>query len=210
MALMPALALRRRPTTVALLVLAGVSLLLVTAALWNPWRLTALHPIATTGGAVVTLTLTGALLAATGLLLVANSARRALIGVVVALVAVPVVGVGLPVATLGDAFRDQRISAERVLATSPSEGYSVVAVTYSDGATELLVRSRRGWLSREAGAPLGSCAADPFANGLPPESVHFTDEHRVAVPVAGEGATVTVAFDGGTLQPERTIDMCAE
>jgi hypothetical protein len=209
MAVMAALAPPpRRPTTIALLVLAGVCLLLAAAALWNPWRLTALHPLATTGGAVVTLTLGGALLAMTGLLLVAHTARRALIGLVIALVAVPAVTVGVPVATLGGTFRDQRIATERVLATSPGGGYSVVALSYPDGSTELFVRSRNGLLSREAVSPLARCRYDPFIGALPPESVHFTDEHRVAVPIVPEGATVTLTFDAQTLAPEQAIDMC--
>lgn len=220
MAVMPAFAPPlRRPTMIALLVLAGVCLALVTAALWNPWRLTALHPLATTGGAVATLTLAGALIATTGLLMVAHTARRALIGLVVALVAVPALSVGVPVVALGDAFRERRISTERVLATSPDAGYSVVALTYPDGATDLFVRSRRGLLSREAAVPLALCPYDPFspdaapradAGGLPPESVHFTDEHRVAVPTAVDGVTVTVAFERDTLIPERTVEMCGE
>ncbi|MCL6641483.1 MAG: hypothetical protein K6T92_08960 [Candidatus Rokubacteria bacterium] len=147
--------------------------------------------------------------------MVAQTARRALIGLVVALVAVPALAVGLPVVALGDTFRERRIGAERVLATSPGEDYSVVALTYTDGVTELFVRSRRGLLSREAALPLARCPYDPFdparsAGGLPLESVHFTDEHRVAVPMLADGVTVTVAFDGSTLQPERTIPMCAE
>ncbi|MBX6749361.1 MAG: hypothetical protein IRY85_06735 [Micromonosporaceae bacterium] len=205
----------RRPITVALLVLAAVCLTLVVAALWNPWRLTALHPLATTGGAVAVLTLAGALVATTGLLLVAHTARRALIGLVVALVAVPAFSVGLPVLALGDTFRDRRIAAERVLATSPDEGYSVVALTYPDGATDLVVRSRRGLLSREGVVPVASCPYDPFsphvagpAGGLPPESVYFTAENRVAVPMVVDNVTVTVGFDGDTLHPERTIAMC--
>jgi hypothetical protein len=211
MAVMPALAAPpRRPTTVALVVLAGVCLLLAAAALWNPWRLTALHPLATTGGALATLTLGAALLAMTGLLLMAHTARRALIGLVVALVAVPALAVGLPVATLGGTFRDQRIATERVLATSPSGGYSIVALSAPNGSTELFVRSRHGLLSREAASPLARCPYDPFPGGLPPESVHFTEEHRVAVPTVAEGATVTVTFDAQTLAPEQTIDMCHE
>jgi hypothetical protein len=196
-----------------------VCLTLVTAALWNPWRLTALHPLATTGGAVAVLTLAGALVATTGLLLAAQTARRALIGLVVALVAVPALSVGLPVLTLGDAFRDRRIAVERVLATSPDGGYSVVALTHPDGATDLVVRSRRGLLSREAAVPVANCPYDPFsspaapplpAGGLPPESVYFTAEDRVAVPMVVDNVTVTVGFDGDTLTPERTIAMCAE
>ena len=106
-----------------------------------------------------------------------------------------------------------------MLATSPEGGYSVVALTYPDGTTELVVRSRRGLLSREAAVPLARCPYDPFVEdappplppgGLPPESVHFTTEHRVAVPLVVDNVTVTVGFDGDTLTPERTIPMCDE
>jgi hypothetical protein len=206
--------LPRRYTTIAPLVVAGLCLGLVALALWNPWRLTALHPVAATGGALVTLTLAGALVATTALLILFDSerrsgtGRRALVGLVVALLAIPALCVGLPVAALGDALRDRRISGERVLATSPGGGYSAVAVTYPQDGVELFVRSRRGLLSREAATPIARCDHDPFAADLPPESVHFTGEHRIAVPVAAEGATVTVVFEGETLVPERTIDMC--
>ena len=43
---------------IALLVLAGLCLVLVGASLWNPWRLTALYPVATTAGAIATMTQT--------------------------------------------------------------------------------------------------------------------------------------------------------
>jgi hypothetical protein len=204
----------RRYTTIALLVVAGLCLALVALALWNPGRLTALHPLAATGGALATLTFAGALVATTALLMLFDSprgtGRPALIGLVVALVAIPALCVGLPVAALGDAFRDRRISGERVLATSPAGGYSAVAVAYPGGSVELFLRSRRGLLSQQAATPVARCGHDPFAVDLPPESVHFTDEHRIAVPVVAEGVTVTVAFHGETLRPERTIDMCEE
>ncbi len=209
MSLMPPLPVpHRRPVSVALLVVAGMSLALVASALWNPWRLTALYPVASTGGALAALTLAGALVATTVLLALADT-RRALIGLVVALLAVPALCVGLPVLTLGDDLRDRQISGERVLATSPGAGYSVVAVTYPGGSTEVLVRSRRGLLSREAAIPLARCPHDPFAADLPPESVRFTDEHRVTVPLVAEEVSVTVTFDAGSLAPAETIEMCA-
>jgi hypothetical protein len=97
-----------------------------------------------------------------------------------------------------------------VLATSPAENYSVVAVTVaSDGGplTRLYVR-RRAWVfSREAAVPLAECPHDPFADGVPPEAVRFTDETTVAVPVQ-DRSTVTVRFDPGTLAPDDTVAMC--
>jgi hypothetical protein len=198
----------RRPTTIALLVLAGLCLALVGAALWNPWRLTAFYPVETTGVAFAILTLAGALIAITVLISLADRGRWALVGLVVALAAVPALCVGLPALALGDSLRDDRIKAERVLATSPEGGYSVVALTYSDDATELVIRSRRGLLSRESPAPIARCARDPFVADLPPESVRFTDETRVTVPVPADGVSVTVTFDAGSLAPAETIEMC--
>lgn len=199
----------RRATVVALLVVAGFCLALVGLALTNPWRLTALYPLASTGGMFATLTLAGALVAAAVLLVTAaQTGRRAVAGLMIALVAIPALCVGVPAATLGGVLRDRRISAEQVLATSPGGRYSVVAVTFASGTTELFVRSRRGLLSREAPTPLARCTHDPFAGDLPPESVRFTDEHRVALPVLAAGVTVTVAFDASSLAPEQTVDLC--
>jgi hypothetical protein len=209
MSVMPALP-ARRPTAIALLVAAGLCLLLVVLALTNPWRLTAFYPVDTTGGAVATLTLTGALIAAAVLLAQAgvNTGRRALIGVVVALVAVPAVGVGLPLWALRSKLRDHQISHEQVLATSPGGGYSAVALTYPDGRTEVRLRSRSGLASRESDTALARCPHDPFGTDLPPESVHFTDDDHVAIPVLADGVSVTVTFDHHTLAADQTIDMC--
>jgi peptidoglycan/LPS O-acetylase OafA/YrhL len=208
--------LPRRPLSVGLLVLAVLCLALVAVAMTNPWRLTALYPVATTSGAVTTLTLGGALIAGTALLRLANTARRAIFGLVGALVAVPALCVGLPVITLHDAFRDAQVAGERVLATSPGLGYSVVAITRDGGATSLLVRSRRSLLSREATVPLAQCSFDPFVGRPPavpavaPGSVRFTAQDRVAVPLGPDGDTVTVTFNPETLVPQKTIDMCGE
>jgi hypothetical protein len=198
----------RRPLIVALLVVAGFCLALVGAALWNPWRLTALHPVASTSGTVATLTLAMALGAAAALIALAHTARRALIGLVVALIAVPAVGVGLPVLALKGALRDRQVANERVLATSPDGHLSAVAVTTDGGATEVLIRTREGLLSTEAPAPVAQCPHDPFVSELPPESVRFTAADRVTVPMLADEVSVTVAFDPATLQPERTVAMC--
>jgi len=225
MSLMLALATKyRRPTTAALIIVAGVCLTLVAAALWNPWRLTALHPLASTGGAIATLTFAGALLAVVALLRLADTGRRALVSLVVGLVAVPALCVGAPMVAFGGAFRDRKVAAEWVLATSPDGGFSIVAVTQktdgnaADGnaRTILLVRSRQGLLSREAGTPVGECAWNPFPDDLPPESVRFTAETTVAIPVIRAVAdspmesepTVTVTFDPGALEPQTTVAMC--
>jgi hypothetical protein len=213
MSFMLALATKhRRPTTIALAIVAALCLVLVAAALWNPWRLTALYPLAGTGGAIVVLTLAGALAATAGLVGLADTGRRALVGLVVGLIAVPAFCVGLPVVAFDDAFRDKKVSAVRVLATSPAGGYSVVAVTLAaasgtDSPVQLLARSRRALLSREAATPIAECPRDPFTNDLPAESVRFTNETTVAVPVVG-ASTVTVTFDPDTLRPIRTVEMC--
>jgi hypothetical protein len=209
MSVMPALP-ARRPTTIALLVAAALGLLVVVLALTNPWRLTALYPVDTTGGVVATVTLTCALIAAAVLLAQAgaNTGRRALIGPVVAVVAVPAIGVGLPLAALRGALRDHQISHEQVLATSPGGGYSAVALTYPDGRTEVRLRSRSGLISRESATALARCPHDPFGTDLPPESVHFTDDDHVAVPLLADGVSVTVTFDHGTLAAAQTIEMC--
>jgi hypothetical protein len=209
MTVMPLAPPARRPTTLALLVVAVLCLALVGAALWNPWRLTALHPLASTGGAIALLTLGGALIAGAVLLALADTARRALVGLVVALIAVPAVGVGLPALALGGVLRDREVAGERVLATSPERHYSAVAVTMTDGRTDVFIRTREGLLSREAQTPVASCPHDPFATELPPESVRFTAEGRVTVPMLADGVSVTVGFDPGTLHPERTVAMCA-
>jgi hypothetical protein len=167
MSLMLALATRyRRPTTVALGIVAGLCLLLVATALWNPWRLTALYPVASTGGAIAVLTLAGALVAMAGLFRLAETGRRALIGLVVGLVAVPALCVGAPIVAFDGAFRDRKVTAVRVLATSPDGGYSIVVATLpaaagDDAHVELLVRSRRLLLSREAATPIAECPRDP-------------------------------------------------
>jgi hypothetical protein len=211
MAVMPALTTRRRPLTIGLLVVAAVSLVLVGAALWNPWRLTALYPLATAGGAIATLTLAGAVLATAGVLALTASGRPAVIGVLVGLVAVPALCVGAPAVMFGGSFRDKQIVQTRALATSPDGDYSVVAVsvaTDADPLIRLYVRSRQWLFSREAATPLAECAHDPFAGDVPPEAVRFTTETTVAVPIAGE-STVTVTFDGASLAPQGgTIAMC--
>jgi hypothetical protein len=214
MAVMPAPAPRLvRPLSIVLAAGAGVAGVLVGLALWNPWRLTALYPLASAGGAIATLTLAGALLAGAALLVLAGTGRRALIGLMVGLVAVPALCVGLPAVVLDSSFRDRHVTRTQVLATSPDADYSVVAVTVdTDGGplTQLYVRSRAWLFSREAAVPLAECPYDPFADGLPPESVRFTGETTVAVPVM-DSSTVTVTFDPDTLgprTPNRPVAMC--
>lgn len=211
MACMPALVTRyRHPLTVALFVVAGLAFVLVAVALWNRWRLTALYPLATAGGAIATLTLAGALLATVGVLTMVSRGRGAIIGVLIGLVAVPALCVGLPAVVFDGSFRDRTILGTRVLATSPEGDYSIVAQTVATETapmTKLLVRSRDGLLSRESATPLAQCPHDPFADEVAPEAVRFTSETTVAIPVHGE-STVTVEFDRGSLEPTRTVDMC--
>jgi hypothetical protein len=208
---MPALATRYlRPITIALIALAAIAIALVAAALANPWRLTALYPLAGAGGAIVVLTLAGALVATAGVLRLADSGRSAVIGLLVALVAVPALCVGLPAVLFDSSFRDRTVVATRVLATSADGEYSVVAVVTAtdDGRlTRLHVRSRHWLLSREAVTPVAECPHDPFAGGVPPEAVRFTAATTVAVPIDGQ-STVTVWFDPRNLEPDRTVVMC--
>jgi hypothetical protein len=208
---MPALVTRyRRPLTVALFVVASLALALVAVALWSQWRLTALYPLATTSGAIATLTMAGALLAAAGVLTMASRGRGGIVTVLIGLVAVPAFCVGLPAVVLDGTFRDRTILGTQVLATSPEGDYSIVALTVATDAapmTKLLLRSRDGLLSREAATPVAQCPHDPFAGEVPPEAVRFTSETTVAIPVHGE-STVTVEFDRGSLEPTRTVDMC--
>jgi hypothetical protein len=208
---MPALAARYlRPITIALIALAAIAVALVVAALVNPWRLTALYPLAGAGGAIAMLTLAGALLATAAVLRLADSGRAAVVGVLVVLVAVPALCVGLPAVLFEGSFRDRVVVDTRVLATSPDGRYSVVAVTTAtDGGplTRLHVRSRQWLLSREAGVPVAECPHDPFAGEVPPEAVRFTAETTVAVPIDGR-STETVTFDPRSLEPERTVAMC--
>jgi hypothetical protein len=191
----------------------------VAAALWNPWRLTALYPLASTGGAIATLTLAGALLTMAALVRLADTGRRALVALVVGLVAVPALCVGVPVVAFDSAFRDHGVTTERVLATSPDGGYSIVAVTLAPAGaaqTVLLVRSRRTLFSREAAKPIAQCAWNPFTGDLPPESVRFTAETTVTVPIirvvvdgpAESESTITASFDSDTLEPTETVEMC--
>jgi hypothetical protein len=220
MAVMPALAvLARRPMTIVLLVVAGLAAVVVALALTNPWRLTALYPLDSTGGASAMLTLAGALVAA-ALLPRLSTGRGALVGLVVTVVAVLAIGVGLPMTALRGALRDHQITTSRVLATSPGGGFSAVALTHPDGRTEIVLRRRSGLASREGATPLARCPHDPFAGELPPESVHFTDDIHVAVPEQTDvnptqhgplgwvWVWVTVTFDHGTLAADHTIEMC--
>jgi hypothetical protein len=196
----------RRPLAITMIVLGGAALALVAAALWNPWRLTMLYPLAHVEGTVSVLVLAGALVAGAALTLFADTGRRAVFGLVAALVAIPALCVGLPVVSL--TFRT--VSGHGVLAVSPDGGYAVVKYTVDTSSgprTHLYVRSRELLLSREARTPLAECPFDPFDRGVPAEAVRFTSETTVAVPVRDESTTV-VRFDPDTLAPERTVAMC--
>jgi hypothetical protein len=193
----------RRPVAIGLVVLAAVMLVTEAFALWNPWRLTALYPLAQEGLAVALLVLAGGLLATTALLTFATRGRRALVGLAACLVAVPALCVGLPVVVLDGAFR--RVSTT-VLAASPSGDYVIVKQTGGD-RVRLLIRTRQFLLGREAAIPVAECAHDPFERGVPPEAVRFTSETTVALPTADE-STVVVRFNPDTLAPERTVPLC--
>jgi hypothetical protein len=200
----------RRPIVVALVVLAAVAIVLVLVAVWNPWRYTALYPLAYQGGAVAVLVLAGALVAAAGLMRFADTGRKAVFGLVGALVAIPALCVGLPTVALGRAFRVAESDGPTVLAVSPDGNYSVVTSTIDTGTgvrTRLYLRSRNLLFSRESAVPLAECGYDPFAGGVPPESVRFTSDHTVAIPVQ-DAETTVIGFDPGTLTPAHTVAMC--
>ena len=193
----------RRPVAIGLAVLATAMLVTEAFALWNPWRLTALYPLAQEGLAVALLVLAGGLIATTALLTFAVRGRRALIALAACLVAVPALCVGLPVVVLDGAFR--RVSTT-VLASSPSGDHVVVKQTGGD-QVRLLIRTRQFLLGREAAIPVAECGHDPFERGVPAEAVRFTSETTIAIPIADQ-STVVVRFNPDTLVPERTVAMC--
>jgi hypothetical protein len=198
---------RHRPLAIALLALAALLVASVGAALWNPSRYTMLFPLSHQGGAIGVLVLAGALVAVSALLTFSDSGRKAVFGLTACLVAVPAFCVGLPAVTLP--FRP-RPTARAMMGVSPEGGFSVVKATYEtpDGQhVRLFVRSRQSLFSRESAIPIAECGFDPFERGMPPESVRFTSETTVALPVEGE-YSVVVRFDPDNLMPERTVVMC--
>jgi len=199
----------RRPLTIVLVVVAVIAIGLVAAALWNPWRLTPLYPLARQGGAVGVLVLGGALLATAGLLRFSAAGRSAVIGLAISLVAVPALCVGLPVVAFDGAFR--RESGSEVMAVSPDGGFVAVKSTFNthdDERTRIFIQSQHGLLSREAADPIAECSFDPFKKGVPPESVRFTSETTVALPIGEDLPTTVVRFDPDSLRPEQTVLMC--
>jgi hypothetical protein len=199
----------RRPLAIVLLAFAGLMVVLVALALWNPWRLTVLFPVSHQSVAVAVLVLAGAFVMATALLTYADRPRRAVVALVAGLVAIPALCVGLPVVVLADAFTPTPIGGTLTMAVSPSGTYSVVKATYDTGhgtVTQLYVRTASVFFGRAAAEPLAECDFDPFARGVPPESVRFTSETTVAVP--GGDSTQVVAFDPDTLMPAKTADIC--
>jgi hypothetical protein len=198
---------RHRPLAIALLALAALLVACVGAALWNPSRYTMLFPLSHQGGGIGVLVLAGALVAVSALLTFSDSGRKAVFGLTACLVAVPAFCVGLPAVTLP--FRP-RPMARAVMVTSPEGDFVLVKAIYDtpDGQrTRLFVRSRQLLFSRESAMPVAECGFDPFERGMPPESVRFTSETTVAVPVEGE-STVVVRFDPDSLTPDRTVAMC--
>ena len=209
---------------VAMLVLAVIVIGFVAAALTNPWHLVGLYPLGHEGLAIAMLVLAGALVAGAGLLqshvqrrrrtpqLVSGAPwreRRAIVALVAAVVAVAAFCVGLPTVALRDSFR--REGAGETLSVSADGNFSAVKSTLDtkDGPrTRIYVRSRAGLFSREAATPAAECPYDPFERGVPPESVRFTGDNTLAVPLADQPTTV-VRFDPDTLAPERTVMMCS-
>ncbi|MDT5029228.1 MAG: hypothetical protein QOE61_5654 [Micromonosporaceae bacterium] len=137
-----------------------------------------------------------------------GAGRRMVAAFIVSLVAIAILCVGLPVVAFDDSFR--REDDGQVLAVSPDGGFSAVKSTSDrrDGPrTRIYIRSRAGLFSRESAIPAAECPFDPFARGVPPESVRFTSEKTLAVPLADKPTTV-VAFDTESLAPQRTVMMC--
>jgi hypothetical protein len=174
--------------------LLGVATLVVGAlAATNPWRYVALYPWRTP-----LVLVTGALLTGVALLLATRKlARRTVLASLLGclLLALLCVGVGLLMRPAGP---------DR-MAVSPDGSFEVVKSTV-DGRVALLVRSR-GLLGRESTTPIAQCGHDPFGADMPPQSVRFTSNTTVAIPVREE-STVVVRFDPGTLRPDRTVLMC--
>jgi hypothetical protein len=201
----------RRALSIILVAFAAIMVILVALALWNPWRLTILFPLSHQDVAVGVLVLAGALVSATAVMMFADNGRRAVITLIACLVAVPAFCVGLPTVALSREFKAAPIGPTVTMAASPSGLYVVVKSTFDTDAgrrTKLFVRSDSLFFGRESAVPLAECDIDPFEDGLPPEAVRFTGESTVAVPVRGQDTTV-VAFNLNTLQPARTVEMCA-
>jgi hypothetical protein len=202
--------LPRRPVIVGLVVVALIAVAFVAAALTNPWHLTGLYPLARQGGTISVLVLAGALLATAGLLAMTGAGsptHRAVAALLASLVAIPALCVGLPVIAFDNSFRHED---EQVLAVSPDGGFSAIKSTLDSNAgrrTRIYIRSRAGLFSRESVLPAAECHFDPFARGLPPESVRFTSESTLAVSLADKPTTV-IRFAPASLVPERTVMMC--
>jgi hypothetical protein len=210
------MALPRRTVIIGLTIVGVLALGFVAVALTNPWRLTGLYPLAREGMTIGVLVFAGALLASAGLLALAEDepslrwrGSRPLLGLATALVAIPALCVGLPTVAPDSMFR--REDDATVLAVSDHGDFSAVKSTVEtkDGPrTRIYIRTRAGLFSREAATPVAECPFDPFSRGVPPESVRFTGETTLAIPVADQPTTV-VTFDPSTLAPDRTVEMCA-
>jgi hypothetical protein len=198
----------------------GVGLIgLVALALANPWRLTGLYPLAHQAPTTIVLSAAGLLLGLAAAAWTAPSPvarsgwrrpgeRYRWLAAAALLVGLPVlVGLGAP-GLVGDWVR--RGDDGQVLAVSPDGGFSAALSTSDsdDGATRrIYIRHRAGPFTREAAIPVAECPFDPFGRGVPPESVRFTSETTIAIPLADQPTTV-VRFDPHTLAPERTVAMC--
>lgn len=195
----------RRPLAIALLVVAALMVILVGLALWNPWRLIALYPLAQQAIATGLLVLAGVLVASLALQRFAGNGRQAVFALIGCLVAVPALCVGLPVVALPNAFR---VETTTVLSASPGGGFTIVKETSPDAVgVRLRVRSRDFLVSREARQPFAQCRFDVFEHGVPAEAVRFTSETTIAVPMPDQ-STVVIRFDPTTLAPSRTVDLC--
>ena len=200
-----------RALAVAVAVFALLVLATTIVASWNPWRYVVLFPLGRPLGALCGYAGAVGLLGSAGLLGLAGVGRRVIASLAVATFVLGLVSLLLPWWWLDSAVGPGERRGAHVFDVSPSGDHEVIGFIEASGAFQVMVRSRAGLFSQESVEPLATCAYDPFARAdgdqTGPESVRFTAETTVAVPIAGSD-TQTVAFDPEKLLPQRTVDMC--
>jgi hypothetical protein len=180
----------------------GMGMLLLTAAaLWNPWRLVTLFPLADPTPAIIGVLLAGALIVAAGFLGLRGRARYVLAGVVVPVTVTAALVPGLMLWWLDDTFGPDR-DGRGVVAVSPDGRFELVAFDTNTYAIEqyihkvrLVARSRDGLWSRQGAEPVAVCSRLSSADA---GAVQFIAPTTVAI-ATDEGQTVVVQFDPDTL-----------